>query len=131
MYWEIKWHFKKKLCLPVRDLITWESLNRFPWNTICNLISSDLDCRLYSIPGGNGWLGFPDLLSGQKPLMELIFNPCGEFRWSPEGPVSQIHSPHLHADAPGIFSVLLSSVLMLKRESGCGKQRETTTLIHP
>ena len=48
--------------------------------------------------------------------MELIFNPCGEFRWSPEGPVSQIHSPHLLADAPGIFSDLLRSVQMLKRQ---------------
>ena len=28
-----------------------------------------------------------------KTLMELIFNPCGEFQWSPVGPVSQIHSP--------------------------------------
>ena len=49
-------------------------------------------------------------------LKELIFNPCGEFRWSPEGPVSQIHSPHLHDGAPGIFSYLLWSVQMLKRE---------------
>ena len=48
--------------------------------------------------------------------MELIFNPLGEFRRSPEGPVSQIHSPHLHAGAPRIFSDLLSSVQMLKRE---------------
>ena len=38
-----------------------------------------------------------------KTLMELIFNPCGEFRYSPEGPVSQIHSPHLLVGAPGIF----------------------------
>ena len=29
--------------------------------------------------------------------------PCGEFRWSPECPDSQIYSPHLHARAPGIF----------------------------
>ena len=36
----------------------------------------------------------------KKTLMELIFNPCGEFRWSPEGPVSQIHSPHLHGWCP-------------------------------
>ena len=50
--------------------------------------------------------------------IELIFNPYGEFRWSPEGPVSQIHSPHLHAVAPGIFSNLVSSVQMLKREWG-------------
>ena len=32
-----------------------------------------------------------------------IFNPCGEFRWSLEGQDSQIHSPHLHIGAPGIF----------------------------
>ena len=31
-------------------------------------------------------------------------NPCGEFRWSSESPVSQIHSPHFHVGAPGIFS---------------------------
>ena len=48
--------------------------------------------------------------------MELMFNLCGEFRWSLEGAVSQIHSPHLHSGAPGIFSDLLRSVQMLKRE---------------
>ena len=32
-----------------------------------------------------------------------ILTPCGEFRWSPEGPVSQIHSPHLLVGTPGIF----------------------------
>ena len=51
-----------------------------------------------------------------KTLMELIFNLCGEFRWSPEGPVSQIHSTHLLVGAPGIFSDLLRFVQMLKRE---------------
>ena len=35
-----------------------------------------------------------------------------------EGPVSRIHSPHLHVGAPGIFSDLLRSVQMLKREWG-------------
>ena len=55
-----------------------------------------------------------------KTLMELIFNPCGEFRWSPEGPVRQIHSPYLHASAPGISSDLLRFVQMLKREWGAG-----------
>ena len=53
-----------------------------------------------------------------KILMELIFNPCGEFRWSPEDPVSEIHSPHLLVCVPGIFSYLLRSVQMLKREWG-------------
>ena len=48
--------------------------------------------------------------------MELVLKSCGEFRWSPEGPVSQIHSPHLHVGAPGFFSDLLRSVQMLTRE---------------
>ena len=50
--------------------------------------------------------------------MELIFNPLGGFRCSPEGPLSQIHSPHLPAGALGIFSDLLMSAQMLKREWG-------------
>ena len=53
-----------------------------------------------------------------KNLMELIFNPCGEFRWSLDGPVSQIHSPHLHFGAPEIFSDLFKSVQMLTGEWG-------------
>ena len=56
-----------------------------------------------------------------KTLMEPIFNPCGECRWSPKGPVSQIHSPHLHVGAPGNFTDLLRSVQMLDRESGVHK----------
>ena len=43
--------------------------------------------------------------------------------------MSQIHSPHLHVGVPGIFSDLLRSVQMLKRESGYGKQRQATTPI--
>ena len=35
-----------------------------------------------------------------------------------EGPLSQIHSPHLHVRAPGIFSDLLRSVQKLKRDLG-------------
>ena len=40
------------------------------------------------------------------------------FWWSPEGPASQHHSPHLYVGAPGIFSDILRSVHMLKREWG-------------
>ena len=49
--------------------------------------------------------------------MELIFN-LGLFLWSPEGPVSQIRCPHLHAGIPGIYSDLLRSVQMQEREWG-------------
>ena len=60
------------------------------------------------------WSRFPNL--GQKTLVQLIFNLCAEFRWSPEGSVSQIHSAHLHVGAPVIIWDLLRSVQILKRE---------------
>ena len=40
-------------------------------------------------------IGIFGSLIWSKTLMELIFNPGGEFRCSQEGQVSQIHSPHL------------------------------------
>ena len=67
----------------------------------------------------------------KKTLIELIFNPCGEFRLSPEGPVSQIHSPQLHVGAPGIFSKLLRSVQMLKREWGAESNGKLPHLFIP
>ena len=67
---------------------------------------------------GRRVIGISGYLISSKTLMELIFNPGGEFRWSLEGPVSQIHSPHLLVGAPGIFSDLLSFVQMLKRVWG-------------
>ena len=63
-------------------------------------------------------IGIYGSLIWSETLMELIFNYCGEFRWSQEIPVSQIHTPHLHVRAPGIFSDLLKSVQILKREWG-------------
>ena len=67
-----------------------------------------------------GWrlIGISGSLIWSKTLMEQIFNPYCEFRWSLEGPVSQIHSPHLHVGAPGILSDLLRSIQMIKREWG-------------
>ena len=78
--------------------------------------------RLIEISGSLIW---------SRTLMEFIFNPCGEFRWSPEGTVSQIHSPHLHVGAPGIFSDLLRSVQMLKREWGVETDRKLPHLFNP
>ena len=75
-------------------------------------------------------IGISGSLIWSKTLMEQIFNPSGEYRWSSEGPVSQMHSPHLRGGAPGIFWDFLRSVQMLKRERvGCGKQREATAPI--
>ena len=75
-------------------------------------------CNTYIHFGGRRVIGISRSLIWSKSLMELIFNPCGEFRWSPEGPVSQIHSPHVHVAAPGNFSDLLRSVQMVKRVWG-------------
>ena len=66
-----------------------------------------------------------------KTLMELIFNHCGEFRLSPEGPVRQIHCPYLHFGAPGIFSDLLRSIQMLKREWGAESNGKLPHLFIP
>ena len=57
--------------------------------------------------------------------MEQIFNPCGEFRWSLEGPVSQIHSPYLHVGPLGFFKICSDA----KERVGWGKQREATAPI--
>ena len=70
----------------------------------------------YQCNRGRRVIGISGSLTWSKILMELIFYPCDEFRWSPESLVSQIHSPHLHAGAPGIFPDLLPSVQILKWE---------------
>ena len=60
-----------------------------------------------------------------KTLMELIFNSCGEFWWSPEGPVSQIHSPYLYVVPLGSFQICSDATERVR----CGKQREVTSPI--
>ena len=85
----------------------------------------------YACVWGRRVIGISGSLIWLKTLTELIFSPCGEFWWSLEGSVSQIHSPHLHIGAPGIFSDLSRSVQMLKGEWGCRKQRKATAPIYP
>ena len=63
--------------------------------------------------------------------MELILDPCGKFWRSPEGPVSQIHSPHLHAGTLGNFSDLLRPVQMLKERGGGESNRKLPHLFIP
>ena len=76
-------------------------------------------------------IGISGSLVWSKILMELIFNPCGEFRWSPEDPVSQIQSHHFYAGAPGIFSDFLRSSQMLKREWCAESNRKLPHLFFP
>ena len=61
----------------------------------------------------------------------MIFNHCGEFRGSPECPISQIHFPHLHVGAHRIFSDLLRSVHILKREWGAESNGKLLHLFIP
>ena len=80
---------------------------------------------------GQRLIGISGSLIWSKTLMELMFNPCGKFRWSPEGPVSQTHSPHLLVGAPGIFSDLLRSVQILKRKWGAESNGKLPHLLNP
>ena len=65
---------------------------------------------------GRRVIGFSWSLIWSQTLMELVFNPCGEFRWSPKSLVSHIQTPHLLVGDPEIFWDLLKSVQMLKTE---------------
>ena len=80
---------------------------------------------------GRRVIGISGSLIWSKTLMELIFNSWGEFRWNPEGPVSQIYSPHLLVGVPGIFPALLRFVQMLKREWGAESNGKLTHLFIP
>ena len=76
-------------------------------------------------------IGISGSLIWSETLMELIFNPCDEFRSSLEGSVSQIHSPHLHDGLPGISSDLLRSVQLLKGEWGAERNGKLPHLFVP
>ena len=76
-------------------------------------------------------IGISGSLIWSETLMELMFNTCGEFRCSPEGPVSQIHSPHFLVGAPWIISDLLRFVQMLKREWGAESNGKLPHLLIP
>ena len=80
-----------------------------------------------------GWrlIGISGSLIWSKPWWNWGFNPCGEFRWTPEGPVSQIHSLHLLVGAPEISSDILKSVQMLKREWGAESNGKLPHLLNP
>ena len=76
-------------------------------------------------------IGISGSLICLKTLMKLLLNPCGEFGLNLEGPVSQIHSPRFHVDAPGIFPDLLRSVQMLKKEWGAESNGKLPHLFIP
>ena len=75
-------------------------------------------------------IGISGSLIWSKTLMG-IFSSWGEFRRNQEGSFSQIHSHHLHVCAPGIFSDLLRSVQMLKRELGAKSNGKLLYLFNP
>ena len=68
----------------------------------------------YKQSGGEEGLDFRNSDLAKNPDGTDI-KPLGEFWWSLEGPLSQIHSSPPHG-APGVFSDLSRSVKMLKRE---------------
>ena len=85
---------------------------------------------LNTFGGGRRLIGISGSLILSKILLEMTFNPCDEFRWSPEGPVSQIHSSHLTL-VPLDISDLLRSVQMVKREWGAESNGKLPYLFIP
>ena len=120
----LSWWLRKTMRTPVKLVGTGIWTRDLPNASLVRYHrATSLGCCLlfnhgYLLQRGRRVIGIFGSLIWSKTLMELIFNPCGEFRWSPEVPVSQIHFPHLLVGAPGIFSDLLRFVQMLKREWG-------------
>ena len=73
---------------------------------------------------GEEWLGFPDLWPGQKPWFNLYLMPVVNFGEVRRDQLAKSNLLTSTMGAPGIFSDLLRCVQVLKRERGCGKQRE-------
>ena len=67
-------------------------------------------------------MGISGSLIWSKTLMELIFNPCAEFRWSPEDLYVEVH---------GIFSDFSRSAQMLNREWGAESNGKLLDLFIP
>ena len=99
--------------------------------TAVRMVEADKKLHLHMYRGAKGDCDLRISYLVKKNRMGLIFNPCGEFRLSPEGPFSQIHFPHLHPGAPGIFPDLLRSVEMLKREWGAESNEKLPHLFIP
>ena len=76
------------------------------------------------------WIFYFYIWSGQKPWWNWYLTPVVNFG-GPEGPVSQIRSPHLLDGAPGIFSDLLRSVQMLRSEWGAESNGKLPHLLIP
>ena len=119
-----------KEIITVTDGYSWRQLKK---NFLHKRKGKKIPTNLIGLSNNRGRrvIGISGSLIWSKTLMELIFNPCDEFRWSPEGPVSQINSSHLHVTATGIFSDLLYSLQMLERERELGAELTGSYSIYP
>ena len=81
--------------------------------------------------GGEGWLWFPDLWSGQTPWWNWYLTSVVNFGEVRRAQLAKIQSPHLHV-ATSVPRDLLRSFKVCsdaKEKMGCGKQREATAPI--
>ena len=106
------------LILTRQDFLELRILKLCRWFSI-SLYIAYMGAKVFGISGSPIW---------SKTLVELIFNSCGEFQWSPEGTVSQIHSLDLHVRDSEIFWDLLRSVQLLKIEWGAESSGKQTHL---
>ena len=84
---------------------------------------------------GEGWLGFPDLCSGQKPWWNRYFTPVLNFSEVRRVQLTKstllTYTLVLLGSAPGNFSDLLTSDQMIKREWGAESNGKSPHLSIP
>ena len=93
--WTLIWTTDIQLfVLVLKQLGYWDKYTTCHKSLSTFLRLPEVNCFLLKY-GGEGWLGYPDLWSGQKPWWNWYLTPVVNFGEDPEDPVSRIHSPHL------------------------------------
>ena len=94
-------------------------------------ISVGDDWKDHYIYGGEGWLGFPDLWSGQKAWWNWCLTPVANFDEVRRAQLAKSNLLTSSLVAPGIFTDVLRSVRMLKREWGVESNEKLPYLFNP
>ena len=113
----------------VKRLVAWAT-----WPTLHAFYFQNCDFFLhqsYFKVLGRRLIGISGYLIWSKTLMEPILIPVVNFGEVRKGPVSQIHSPHLHVGCPWDLLRYFKVCSDAKERVGCWKQREATALIYP
>ena len=99
------------------------------WDYYCTTSQNIRHFFQHSVYGGEGWLGFPDLSSGQKPWWNWYLTPVVNFG---ETRRAQLAKSTLLTSTLGLLGFFRSFKVCsdAKERMRCGKQREAAAPIH-